>query len=135
MMLSEEIQDAGMSPDAVYRDDDGVIVGGLEVKNPTSKVHIEYCIKGEVPTKYWDQVLCPFVLSDQIKWWVFMSYDYRNYTRPVFFVKVTRESVDKEVKERRKKLMSFLQMVDEKHFELSTDPKAGEVITKGQTDD
>ena len=117
-LTSTEIDNFGISPDAVVRDDD-TIVGGLEIKCPNSNKHIEYLLDNKVPNDYWHQVLAPFVLSDDVLWWYFMSYDYRNYSRPEFYIKVDRADIEDEIADTRKKLIDFLKRTNELHLELA----------------
>lgn len=118
MMMSEIISGFGVSPDAVYRES-GVIVGGLEIKCPASKTHIQYCLDGVVPKAYWHQVLAPFVASDDVQWWDFMSFDDRNYEIPVFSIRTHRSEVEAEVQETRIKLKAFINEVESSHEKLT----------------
>ena len=118
MLISDFTQEFGFSPDAIYRNTNGLIVGGLETKCPSSKKHIEYFINNEVPSEYYWQVLSPFICSDDILWWDFASYDDRNYECPLFCIRVNRADVEEHVKEAREILKSFLLEVNEKHERL-----------------
>lgn len=125
-LISTIIKGLGMSPDGVVRRDDKII-GGIEIKCPNSKKHVEYLIKDEIPKEYDHQFLTPFVLSDDIEWWVFMSYDYRNYNRPEFYIHVDREFVQDRVLRVRSELDSFINKVNEKHFDLCLAENPGAV--------
>jgi len=126
MIKSEIVKGFGMSPDGISRDD-GKIVGGIECKCPDSKKHIQWMseetvpkkhpwmVNGVIPSDHVYQVLSPFVISDDIEWWIFMSYDYRVYQRPTYYVKVKRKDVVKEVEVIREKLTNFINKVDDKH--------------------
>lgn len=65
--LHETIE-AGFSPDGLVGDD-----GGLEIKCPAAKTHIEYLDKGKLPSKYKPQVMMALWISER-QWWDFMSY-------------------------------------------------------------
>lgn len=118
-MLISTINDMfGFSPDAVYREN-GIIVGGLEVKCPASKTHVKYLLADEVPKEYWWQVLAPFVASDDVQWWDFASYDDRNYHRPLFITRVNRASIESEILPAREKLCEFLDSVKSIHEGLT----------------
>lgn len=117
MLISEDIPLFGMSPDAIY-EEDGVVVGGAEFKCPNSKKHVEYLIGGVVPKEYYDQVKSPFLLSDDVQWWYFASYDDRNYEHPLFLLKVTREDF-KDIDGDRDKIKSFIKRVDDQHEALT----------------
>lgn len=117
MLICETMQDFGFSPDSVVKQD-GVIIGGLETKCPTSKKHVEYLIKNEVPNEYYWQVLAPFICSDDVQWWDFASFDDRNYEKPLFIKRVNRADIESKVKEAKVELKAFLKSVCDKHEEL-----------------
>lgn len=117
MLLSPIIKGFGISPDGVHRVD-GKIVGGIEIKCPNSKAHVEYFMNGEIPKIYQAQMLAPFLLSDDIREWTFMSYDYRNYSFPEFYITVKRDGIYDEVLAARDKLSDFIADVDDKHMKL-----------------
>jgi len=118
-LISDEFEQFGFSPDGVYKNAKGVIVGGIETKCPNSETHLEYIIDDVVPKKYLWQVYTPFVLDDSVKWWLFASYDDRVYSRPTFFKLVKRAEIVEEIAEAREKLRTFLEDVRAKHLELS----------------
>ena len=119
MLLSEEIDGYGMSPEAVARDAEKIIIGGAETKCPNSKKHIEYLLADVVPKEYWHQCLSPFLTSDDIEWWYFVSYDPRNYEKPLFFKLIQREAVQNELDQMRVKLIDFMAMVDKEYYGLT----------------
>jgi hypothetical protein len=128
MLVSDIVDDYGISPDGVYRRD-GKIVGGIEIKCPNSRKHIEYMIKGEVPKEYFHQTRSPFVLSDDIEFWIFMSFDYRNYNQPEFYIKIERDDVIEDVKKMREKLSTFNRMVKAKHFDMCLNDNVTTILT------
>ena len=134
-MIKSEIVDAAMSPDAVYREG-GKIVGGLEIKCPNSNKHVEYLIDNSIPKGskgYYDQVLTPFILSDDVEWWVFMSYDYRNYQLPEFYRILMRSDIKDDIKGYREKLAAFNKKVNDAYFELCGFDYDGETPRVWQT--
>ena len=58
----------GGSPDGLVGDD-----GGLEIKCPLIHTHVEYLLKGKLPTTYFQQVHGYLFITGR-KWWDFMSY-------------------------------------------------------------
>lgn len=114
VLESEEVPWFRISPDAIY-ETGGKIVGGLEIKCPDSKKHIEYVIKGGIPKEYRDQVRAPFLMSEDIEWWYFASFDDRNYQKPLFLHKAYRHDFD--LSHEREKLKAFLARVHEAHLE------------------
>ena len=117
MLISDELPDFGISPDSIF-EQDGKVVGGLEIKCPGSKKHIEYLIDGNVPKDYFHQVKAPFVMSDDIQWWYFASFDDRNYELPLFIKKVCRKDLE-EIEADRTELKSFLSDVEDAHTGLT----------------
>lgn len=118
MLVCDWIDWFKISPDAVYREN-GKIVGGLETKCPNGKKHIEYTLNDEIPKEYFWQVIGPFILSDQIKWWDFASYDDRNYQSELFITSTQRGDYESLIVEARVVLKEFLQMVEEVHEGLT----------------
>lgn len=56
------------SPDGLIGTD-----GGIEIKCPSIAVHVEYLLKNEVPTDYFQQVQGNLFVTGR-KWWDFVSY-------------------------------------------------------------
>lgn len=126
MLMSTIIKGFGISPDGVHRKA-GKINGGIETKCPNSKKHVEYIIANELPKEHAFQFLAPFVLSDDIEWWVFQSFDYRNYNRPEFYIHVDRKAIESQIVTARKKLKKFIARVDDKYMDLCLDSSGTEV--------
>ena len=118
LLLDDKYPRFSISPDGIFEDDKGVIVGGIETKCPNSKKHVEYLMKDEIPKEYLNQVKAPFIMSDDITFWVFASFDDRNYERPLFVKTVTRDDFD-DIDECRAKLLKFLDVVNEGHMDLT----------------
>lgn len=117
MLISEFSPEFGFSPDSVTKKD-GIIIGGLETKCPSSKKHIEYLINNRVPSEYYWQVLSPFICSDDVEWWDFASFDDRNYECPLFYIRVNRKDVEEHVNQARIILAEYLSAVRQKHENL-----------------
>ena len=117
LLLNDAYPRFSISPDGIV-EKDGVIVGGIETKCPNSNKHIEYLIKDEIPKEYLHQVKAPFIMSDDVKYWVFASFDDRNYERPLFVKTVTRDDFN-DINECRAKLLNFLDVVNEVHMDLT----------------
>jgi len=115
--LEDENRSFGISPDAIYKEN-GEVVGGLEVKCPNSSKHIEYILKDAVPSIYKHQVYAPFLLSDKIKFWYFVSYDDRNYEMPLFIKKIVRPA-EEEIKKLNDNLNNFLLKVKKNHSKIT----------------
>lgn len=94
----------GCSPDSLICEN-----GGLEIKCPSLKKHIQYFCEGKLPDEYKHQVWgCLFVTGR--KWWDFMSYhpDY-----PEFLIRVERdEAYQKWAKSFSTVLKVFIERLD-----------------------
>ena len=117
LLLDDKYSRFSISPDGIF-EEDGVITGGIETKCPNSKKHVEYLMKNEIPKEYLYQVKAPFIMSDDVSFWVFASFDDRNYERPLFVKTVTRADFD-DIDECREKLLKFLDVVNEGHMDLT----------------
>lgn len=117
MIMSSEIEGFGMSPDAVSDEGDKV-VSGIEIKCLSSKNHIGIILDNEIPKEYKHQVYSPFLISDDVKFWDFMSYDDRNGLRPYHIIRTHRGDIQKELDEMRPKLIKFLASVKTAHTSL-----------------
>ena len=115
-LVSDEFDGFGFSPDGIY-EQDGKIIGGIELKCPGSKNHVEYIFGNCVPADYEYQVKAPFIMSDDVQWWYFASYDDRNYQIPLFVTKVSRAEL-KDIDADREKLKQFLADVKTRHAEI-----------------
>jgi len=63
----------GCSPDGMVRGPDGAYLHGLEIKSPTSAVHVDYLLGGELPEAYKQQVHCSLYVTG-LDQWDFFSY-------------------------------------------------------------
>lgn len=95
------------SPDAIYKDKELVIVGGYETKSKAGKKHIEYKDKNRVPPEHLLQCLCPMVMDDCVKWWIFGHYDDRNHVDPLFTTGIKRENYEDFINIARDVLSEF----------------------------
>ena len=100
------------SPDAICKNADGIVVGGYETKSKAGKKHIEYQIANEVPNEHLWQCLCPMVMDDCVKWWVFGHYDDRNHVNPLFTVGIKRADYEELIQEARVVLVQFFKDLD-----------------------
>jgi putative phage-type endonuclease len=117
MLQHDTLENFRLSPDGVEIVD-GKVIGGCELKCPNSKNHVEYLLSGEVPKDYIWQVKAPFIMSDDIQYWTFASFDDRNYECPLFIKTVTRADFP-EIESERTELARFLDRVNQKHLELT----------------
>lgn len=112
MLISDSLPRFGLSPDGICVENNHV-VGGLEIKCPSSAKHLRYCDQGDIPKEYRGQIKAPFLISDDIQWWLFASYDDRNYSRPLFILKVSRDNYSEllggDIEQDRESLRIFIE--------------------------
>lgn len=118
MLQSSVLKDFRFSPDAVVYNKDGVVIGGYETKSKAGKKHIEYMLADEVPAEHLWQCLCPMIMSDDVKWWIFGHYDDRNMVNDLFTVGIKREDYQELIQEARIVLVEFFEKLDKMTTQL-----------------
>jgi len=119
MIAPDDLEDFAVSPDAICYNKLGVIEGGVEIKCPNSKKHVEYIRANEIPKEYRHQVLAPFLCDDSVNWWYFVSFDDRNYERPLFIKIICRNEIEEELKAMRLGLGIFLAQLEHEYMEIT----------------
>lgn len=89
---SEEFPLLGYSPDGRVG-----LVGGVEIKCPSSKKHIQYCRMNKLPGEHKWQVYDAFIVNKDLQWYDFMSYDPRVQQRPEFIIRTYRKDIESEL--------------------------------------
>lgn len=112
MLQSTKHKRFKFSPDAVCKNQAGVIIGGYETKSKSGKKHIEYQVKNEVPSEHFWQCLCPMIMSDSVKWWAFGHYDDRNHINKLFTCGIKRSDHEELILEAREVLAKFFVDLD-----------------------
>lgn len=112
MLQSDTLPQFKYSPDAVCFNKDGVIVGGYETKSKAGKMHIKYTKENVVPSEHLLQCLCPMIMDDCVKWWIFGHFDDRNKVNNLFTKGIKRENYEDFINEARSLLVEFLNEVD-----------------------
>lgn len=112
MLQSDTMPRFKFSPDAIYLDKSGVVVGGYETKSKSGKKHIEYIVADEVPAEHLWQCLCPMIMDDSVKWWVFGHYDDRNHVNNLFTKGIKRADYEEQIQEARGILIQFFKDLD-----------------------
>lgn len=112
MLQSDIHNDFKFSPDAIVKDGSGIVIGGYETKSKLGKTHIEYQLENRVPPEHLMQCLCPMVMDDCIKWWIFGHYDDRNNVNKLFSTGIIRKNYEEFILTARLVLKEFLAEVD-----------------------
>jgi hypothetical protein len=104
-ILNEDYRYAGLSPDGLVGR-----YGGIEIKNPTSKVHIKTCLTEKVPEEYLYQIAWYFIIYTKLRWVDFVSYDDRVSFLPYFQKRVKPEDI-----------LEYIDLLKEKYFKFEND--------------
>lgn len=97
----------GCSPDGMVNDD-----GLVQVKCPSSRVHVEYMVCDKVPSSCMKQVQGEIMVCER-DWSDFWSYDPRNRIRSWFLKRANRdEKIIKELKDGLDKFVSEMLSLD-----------------------
>lgn len=113
MLVSDTLPEFKFSPDAVYYNSKGVITGGAETKSKMGKKHLEYILADRVPPEHLLQCLCPMIMDDSVKFWIFSHFDDRNMVNNLFTKTIKRENYEEFIQVARSLLIEFLAEVDE----------------------
>lgn len=108
--LHPTIKWLGASPDGFIYD------GSIEIKCPTTQVHLGYRLDNRVPTKYMNQIQCQMWCAGRI-WADFISFDPRLPERLQLFVFRTQRN-EEIIKDMEKEVIKFLAEVDETILKL-----------------
>jgi hypothetical protein len=90
--IHDEHEWLAISPDALVYED-GVPIGGVEIKCPSSKKHIEYLRGGKVPAHLQTSSDALLFVVDSIQWVDFVSFDPR-ISKNLFIFRVRRDDPD-----------------------------------------
>ena len=112
MLKSESLPNFKFSPDAICLSKTGAVVGGYETKSKAGSKHIDYIIKGKVPSEHLLQCLCPMIISDSVSWWIFGHFDDRNMVNNLFTSGIVRSDYEDFIQVARSVLKDFLASVD-----------------------
>jgi len=96
-----------ISPDALVYEN-GVPIGGVEIKCPSTKKHIEYIRQGKVPAQYKSQVMHYMIVIDTLQWVDFVSFDPR-IQKNLFIFRVNRNDpqIEMDLEMRKQSYLKF----------------------------
>ena len=103
----------GISSDGLIYDGDK-LKGAIEIKCPSTKTHVKRIRQDQLPNEYKYQAKAHFILSDDIEWVDFVSYDPRFMKKPLFIYRTTREEIALDVEEIKSKMHDF----EKKYYKL-----------------
>jgi putative phage-type endonuclease len=105
--IHDNLDYLAISPDAlVYQN--GTPIGGVEIKCPSTKNHIQYIRMNKVPAEYLSQVLHYFIVIDSLEWVDFVSFDPR-IQKNLFIFRLNRNDtdVDNDIEMRKMEYIKF----------------------------
>lgn len=95
-----------VSPDALVMHRTRYI-GGVEIKCPSTRKHIEYIRQNKIPAEYKYQVYQYFLVCETLDWLDFVSYDPRLPKANLFIKRIHRSEILDELDEALKKHIKF----------------------------
>lgn len=95
-ITSDKFDFVGCSPDGLI-EENGVFIGGLEIKCPGIKSHVKYLRQQQIPNEYKYQVYNYFLCADSIQWLDFVSYCPEFKNKPLFIHRITRQEIEQEL--------------------------------------
>jgi len=104
----------GCSPDGVIYDENGKIIGGLEIKSPKASTHVKNILNKKIPSEYFLQVVGS-MLTTGAEWWDFMSY---HPELPPMITRVHRKDVQDVIDTLDDALIDFIDELKTKKKEL-----------------
>lgn len=111
----------GLSPDWLFQEN-GEIVGALEIKSPQVKSYIRYVLAGGIPEDYLWQVVQYFIVIDSLKYLDFVIFNAQIKDKDfrVRKIRVTREELSDSIEKAKNQLEKFKATFDAKKKELLT---------------
>jgi putative phage-type endonuclease len=97
----------GYSPDGIISDAEDI-----EIKCMGGKNHIKMWITNKIPEEYSWQVVQAFVVNPKLKKRYFVGYNPDIPTHPLHIIEITREEIEKEIKEAEENQIKFLKDVE-----------------------
>lgn len=119
MWVRDENENIAISPDSCIKNDDGVIVAGVEVKCLASHHHIRAIVENEVPSDYEMQILQYFIVNDDLETVYMVFYDPRVQSKPMHYLTISRESVEGDITSFKAYQANVLAEVDKIVIELA----------------
>lgn len=101
-IVCEKFPILGYSPDGLIGSN-----GGVEVKCPTTKVHVKRLRENKLPNDYKYQIFTAFLVNENLEYMDFVSFDPRLERRPIFVHRTYRMEVADQLLEIETQLNKF----------------------------
>lgn len=96
MCISDSNPNIALSPDGLIKND-GKYTEAVEVKCISSALHLQALIEKKVSTDFNAQKLQYFIVNEELKTLYFVYYDPRVTAKPLHWIEVKREDVEKDI--------------------------------------
>ena len=120
--LNDKLDFLGLSPDGlVYKDEnakENEPIGAVEIKCPSSKVHVKYIRNGGIPKEYIYQIQMYFIVCETIEWLDFVSYDPRVTLKPLNVVRITRKELFNDLVNTEYELKQFNEQLTKEYEKI-----------------
>lgn len=104
---SDKYHFLGLSPDGWVGSN-----GAIEIKCPDTSTHVKYIRHNKIPTDYKYQVICYFIVNEDLEWLDFVTFDNRFSLKPIHIIRITRIELQEEILEVEEKLKVFWAKVE-----------------------
>ena len=104
----------GMSPDGFAGEEIGI-----EIKCPSSRVHVKTIRTNKLPSEYKWQIVMMFIICPHVKEVHFLSFDDRVTVKPLHRIIVTREELSVDIVDASIKLKMYSKKVKDLYKEIS----------------
>lgn len=98
MLISDKNPNIAVSPDGLIKDKSGKFTEALEIKCLSGARHLQAYFEQEIPDEYEAQVCQYFIVNEDLQKLYFVFYDPRIEALPMFYIEVTREEKESDIK-------------------------------------
>ena len=105
--IHDNLDYLAISPDALVYEN-GTPIGGVEIKCPSTKKHVEYIRMNKIPAEYLSQVMHYFIVIETLQWVDFVSFDPR-IQKNLFIFRIRRDDphVENDIELRKMEYIKF----------------------------
>lgn len=105
-----------LSPDGFTQDRKG----GVEIKCPKAKTHVQYIRMNVWPNDYKYQKCTYFLVNEQLDWMDFVSYNPHFKVRPMYIKRVYRHEIEAELEEAKAGLIKFTEKLGKYYKQVTS---------------
>lgn len=112
MCISDENPNIALSPDGLIKNGKKY-TEAVEVKCLSSAIHLQVLIEQKLPNEFIAQKLQYFIVNDDLQTLYFVFHDPRITVRPLHYIEVKREDVEKDIEFYKQYQLDTLKEIDE----------------------